>query len=299
MKQQPITEDSLNEADAMRLVRQMSGGRRMQQAESTEADGRRAVLTRTVENEVIPRLLMACRTLQPTATAPMLPIQADPLGAEQVDRLVALVLAGGEAEATDYVASIHEAGTPTESLFLDLLAPTARHLGRMWEDDTCTFSDVTMGLIRLGNVMRLLSRAFADAYNPDRKGPSALLVQMPGEQHGFGLAMVVQFFRRAGWNVRQEPVVSSADLVALVRQGWFGIVGISVACSDRIDALAAEISAIRMHSRNRAIGVMVGGPPFLAHPQLAAMVGADATAIDGRQAVRQAHSLLALSARDR
>jgi methanogenic corrinoid protein MtbC1 len=39
---------------------------------------------------------------------------------------------------------------------------------------------------------------------------------------------------------------------------------------------------------------MVGGPVFLAHPELVAMVGADATAADGRQAVQQAQRLLML-----
>ena len=39
---------------------------------------------------------------------------------------------------------------------------------------------------------------------------------------------------------------------------------------------------------------MVGGPVFVAHPELAAYVGADGTATDGRQAVLQAESLLAL-----
>jgi methanogenic corrinoid protein MtbC1 len=39
---------------------------------------------------------------------------------------------------------------------------------------------------------------------------------------------------------------------------------------------------------------MVGGKVFLEHPELAALVGADATAYDARQACAQAESLLAL-----
>ncbi len=187
---------------------------------------------------------------------------------------------------------------PVESLFLSLLTPTARRLGVMWEEDTCDFSDVTLGVLRLRNVMRLLSRAFSGDYDTGLSGPSALLAQMPGEQHGLGLAMVVQFFRRAGWHVREEPVVTSADLIGIVRNQWFGVIGLSVACSDRLEALATDIRAIRRHSRNPAIGILVGGPPFIAHPQLATMVGADATAVDGRQAVLQAQSLLSLLARD-
>jgi hypothetical protein len=41
---------------------------------------------------------------------------------------------------------------------------------------------------------------------------------------------------------------------------------------------------------------MVGGPAFNDHPELVALVGADATAVDGRQAALQAEALLAMRA---
>ena len=291
MRQLPTIDESCD-VDTGVLVRRLSDDRRSRPV--APRGGPRAVLTRTVHDEVIPRLLMA-RLPQPLARAAA---QQEQPRAEQVDQLVNMVLQGTQTEVTAYVEMMRDSGVPTESLLLDLLTPCARTLGQMWEDDTCTFSDVTLGLVRLANVMRLLGHAFSGDCEQQRAGPSALLVQMPGEQHGFGLAMVAQFFRRAGWNVRQEPMVTSADLIGLVQNHWFGITGISVACSDRIEALAADIRAIRRHSRNRSIGVMVGGPPFLAHPQLANMVGADATAADARQAVRQAQNLISLLARD-
>ncbi len=295
MRSQPITEDIWTEAEAMRLVRGLSGAlRRHTRPPADPAELRHNVLQRTVEDEVIPRLLMARR---PQKAARARAEAAHP-SSEQVSHLVSLVLDADQAKATAYVEAMQDCGVSVESLFLELLTPAARQLGEMWKEDTCTFSDVTMGVMRLGNVMRLLSRAFGGDYEPGLSLPSILLVQMPGEQHGFGLAMVAQFFRQAAWNVRQSPMATSSDLVALVREHWFGIIGISVACSDRLETLAADIAAIRKNSRNRAIGVMVGGPPFLSHPQLAAMVGADATALDGRQAVRQALSLVSLQARE-
>jgi methanogenic corrinoid protein MtbC1 len=39
---------------------------------------------------------------------------------------------------------------------------------------------------------------------------------------------------------------------------------------------------------------MVGGPVFGAHPEFAALLGADATASDGREAVLRANALMAL-----
>jgi methanogenic corrinoid protein MtbC1 len=44
---------------------------------------------------------------------------------------------------------------------------------------------------------------------------------------------------------------------------------------------------------------MVGGPPFIQHPLLAEMVGADGTASDGQLAVKQAEKLVSHQARAR
>ncbi len=72
------------------------------------------------------------------------------------------------------------------------------------------------------------------------------------------------------------------------------MVGFSLTCDSRIEALAALIHDIRRATRNPSIGVMVGGLPFAERPELSALVGADATATDGQQAVLKAETLLAL-----
>jgi MerR family transcriptional regulator, light-induced transcriptional regulator len=66
---------------------------------------------------------------------------------------------------------------------------------------------------------------------------------------------------------------------------------LSVGSEARLDQLAATICAIRRESRNRAIGVLVGGPILVEKPELAVMVGADATAADGPQAVLRAEHI--------
>ena len=146
-------------------------------------------------------------------------------------------------------------------------------------------------------LVRELSPAFCDAAQPQYQTRRALLVPAHGEQHTFGLYMVAEFLRRAGWDVAAGPVASTAEMLVLLRDQWYAVVGISVSCDVRLEGLAAAIHAIRRASRNRGIGVMVGGPAFLERPELAALVGADASAVDGRQAALQAESLLALAAR--
>jgi methanogenic corrinoid protein MtbC1 len=253
---------------------------------------RATLLTRTIEQEIVPRLVLARNALPDHGTAAAVP---PPEPQDAVD-LARLVMAADPTEAAAFVEAIHSRGTPLDSVLLDVLAPTARRLGELWTEDLCDFAQVTMGLWRLHQLMRTLSAGIDHPTLYRENDRQALLVPVPGEQHTFGLAMVADFFRRAGWTVWSEPLASSNDLVGIVRSEWFALVGFSVSSASRLDVLAASIRRVRRASRNPAVNIMVGGPAFIDHPELVALVGADATAVDGRQAALQAEALLALRA---
>lgn len=262
-------------------------------ARSDEVSCRLARLARTIEVEIVPRLVLARRAgpvLEPPTVAWM-------PTAQDVGELAALVLAADPAMASSHVEAMRVRGASIETLYLDLLAPTARHLGDLWEADLCDFTQVTIGLCRLQQVLRELSHAFHSEMAQPVLGRRVLLIPVPGEQHSFGLFMVAEFFRRAGWDVCGTEVDTRQDLVRTMRDQSFAVVGFSASCGTRLDLLAASIRAARRASRNRGVGVMVGGPLFTGHPELVAHVGADATARDARQAPLQAQNLLSLLTR--
>jgi methanogenic corrinoid protein MtbC1 len=253
---------------------------------------RATVLTRTIELEIVPRLVLA-RNAAPDLAAPA----AGPLPTpEDADTLAGLVVSGNPAEATAFIEQLQDRGTPLDAVYLDVLAPAARRLGELWTDDRCDFAQVTMGLWRLHQLMRDLGAGIDRPLVHRENDRQALLVPVPGEQHTFGLAMVADFFRRAGWSVWSEPLASSNDLVGIARSEWFAVIGFSVSSASRMETLATSIRRVRRASRNPAVSIMVGGPAFIDQPELVALVGADATAVDGRQAALQAEALLALRA---
>ena len=266
-----------SEGDALGVARQQGLRARDQR--------RRAILTRTVQLDVIPRLVVA--HVGVTVPAPTLAVAP-----AHVAELVELVLARGEPAAIAYVEAMRDRGAAAESLYLDLLAPAARRLGVMWEEDTCDFTEVTVGLWRLQSAMRELSPSFLDHPAGRTSGPRILLVPLPGESHTFGLSMVYEFFRRAGWNAWSGPVSDSAELAAMVRSERVDVIGFSLSCDERLETVYSEIRAVRRASLNPGLSVMVGGPPFVGNPLLAAQLGADGTATDGQQAVAQAQALV-------
>jgi len=259
--------------------------------ESAQSEARMARLLRTIEGEIVPRLLLARRAAQSTAAADAgagrRPDEAD------VTELVRLLLAHDVGVASAYVESVRQWGASFESVCLCLLAPAARELGLLWEADECDFMQVTVGLCRLHQLLRELSPAFRIESVEPRIERNILLTPVPGDQHTFGITLVAQFLRRAGWQVWSEFSGSTEELLELVRTHWFVAVGLSVGSETRVDDLPRVIQAVRHASRNRSVGILVGGPLLVARPELADLIGADATAMDGPMAVQRAEHMCA------
>jgi methanogenic corrinoid protein MtbC1 len=258
-------------------------------------DGPRPWLRRTIETEIVPRLMLAHRPRG--IGAPCLDEgDTDVLDLDDVERLARLVLDDDDDACAGFVSALRERGIGLEQLYLELIAPAARRLGVMWETDDCDFAQVTLGLWRLQNLMFDLSPQVPAARTP-RTGPPrrALLAAVPGSQHTLGLLMVSEFFRVAGWEVWSDPCASAGDLTALVRSEWFDLVGLSVGSDGHVEALASLILTLRGASRNPDVAVMVGGAILAGRPELASEVAADLAAADAREAVERADALFASS----
>lgn len=248
-----------------------------------------ATLVRTIEGEIVPRMIVGRRTTVRSSTSlrsSSAPRRA--LDQEDVQELTRLLIDHDAAIAASYVEAIHHEGASMKSICLGLLAPAARELGWLWEQDRADFVQVTVGLCRLHEVLRGLSRTLRIDRSAPERGQSVLLVPSPGEQHTFGLLMVAEFFRRAGWEVATEYPARIDELLALVNAERYTLVGLTVGCEDRLDGLSGRIAQIRRASRNKGVGILVGGRVFVDNPDLAARVGADATARDAGEVAQQA-----------
>lgn len=253
---------------------------------------RLARIVRTIEADIVPRLVRAHRLPEapaPVAAPVVAPVLAQP---DDVAEFVRLVLGADDNAWQTHLDAMAASGMAVEELYIGVMGPAAAELGRMWEQDSCSWTDVTVGVGRMQRSMRLLSPAFGHEVAQPADGRRVLLLPAPGEQHTFGLSIVAEFFRSAGWEVVGDSEARASDPAALVRAEWFDVVGISVGNEARLDWLRSGIEAVRKASRNHAIGVMVGGPVLVADPSRAQLVGADGTATDGREALLVAGRLL-------
>lgn len=249
-----------------------------------------ARLMKTIEGEIIPRLLLALQSA-PGANAPE-GVAVSEAGVDDVEEFARLVTTHDVSVASAYVHAMLTRGVSLEKIYLDLLAPAARLLGEWWKDDLRDFTEVTSGLCRMHQLLHEFSPVFLTDAQAAVPNKCVLLVPMPGEQHSFGLIMVAEFFRRDGWDVADLHPSTAEDLLVMVRRHWFAVVGVSLSCESRLGEMPGLIAAIRASSRNRGLGVMVGGQPFIGHPERVSRVGADCTASDGRCAALEADRLV-------
>jgi MerR family transcriptional regulator, light-induced transcriptional regulator len=253
-------------------------------------------LVELIEGEIIPRLLVAHRRETLVQIAPLSASGLDPALERISDRDIALFADMALDQQAHilirHVDAMLDRGVSVETILIDLLAPVARALGEQWERDEVDFIEVTMGLWRLQEIVHDLAARVPGVAPDPESDRRALFALMPGDQHCFGTLLIDECFRRRGWSTQCLTAATEAQLIAVVEERWFELIGLTVPTDHHIDALPRLIGALRKASRNPHVGVLVGGHLFNGNPELVVRVGADATAPDARQAVERAEQLL-------
>jgi methanogenic corrinoid protein MtbC1 len=244
----------------------------------------------SISTQIIPQIGFALRSMSFANTASLVKIAA-PTEPFEVQQFTRLVLGTDETATRAFVENLIAKGAPTDLIFLNLLAPSAQLLGEMWEADTTDFANVTLAVSHLQRILRHLGESYLVVEEAPRSG-AALLTTTSGEQHSFGLAMVAELFRHGGWDICTGPFASHHEMSSMVADRWFDVVGFSVTSDRRLDELKRDIHDVRRDSRNRHIGIILGGPMMLNHPELVSSLGADISSTDGATAPQLARELV-------
>jgi methanogenic corrinoid protein MtbC1 len=251
-----------------------------------------ALLLRVIEGEIIPRLLLA-HNGPPQDTDAVPQIHTPLASALDIEAFARLVLNSEPGEIADNIQGLIEQGALLQQIYLDLLAPVARLLGIYWQEDRCTFTDVTLGLSRLHFVVHELGRRSREALSRSAAHRAAFFAPAPGEQHTFGLAILEELFQHAGWRTASDHGGAATSVTRALASEAMDLVGFSVGCERFLDPLSALIAQLRSSSRNRDVVVMLGGRVFADHPDLGANLGADSVLREGDDAVGVAEQLVA------
>ena len=241
-------------------------------------------LVKTIEGNILPLIIEQHLDSSIPSQLPVKQI----IDQKAVDDLTALVLQEDARVSVDYVKEINAYGTTLEDIYLLLLTPVARKLGAMWEDDQSSFTEVTIGLWRIKQLMYDLSPIFQQYSEQGKIGSSIMLVPLPGSQHNLGLFMVSEFFAKAGWRIWGELAATEEEIVSMAANEWFDIVGLSASVREQFPQLKELIKSIKAKSKNPHVGIIIGSPVFNQFPELIDDLGADMVGMDAEDALEKA-----------
>jgi methanogenic corrinoid protein MtbC1 len=231
-----------------------------------------AKLRQIVGAEVLPQLLRLSRA------------NASP---GEAAKLARLLVAGHEDAFRREIAERLASGTRPLAVMTAVLAPVARELGNLWDNDDCDLIDMQRAT---GALKRWTGEIGAEAGAPtSARSPSILLQVVPGEKHTLGVDIAEALFRSAGWRVaRGEACGFRADLAGQ----WRDVIGFSLSCDRNVESLKKAIAEAREASRNPRLLVLVGGPIFVESLGLATNLGADFCACMEEMPVQASNALL-------
>jgi methanogenic corrinoid protein MtbC1 len=178
-------------------------------------------------------------------------------------------------------------GTPPLTVMTGILAPVARELGVLWDNDDCDLIDMQRAA---GALKRWIGEIGSWAgERTSERSPSILVQVAPGETHTLGADMAEALFRGSGWSVAKGNTRGPrADLA----KHWRDVIGFSLSCDRHIEALRKAIAEAREASLNPKLLVLVGGPIFVERHGLAINLGADFCACTAELAVQAPQALL-------
>ena len=243
----------------------------------------RESLVEIIQQQILPRLLNAQQ---------FLPASGNDAGYDAALDWQAEVLAfadfciQGKADAADAIVDrLIGLGLGTDRIFLDLITPAARHLGVLWEQDRCDFTQVTCGLAQMHLTTYRIGYEFQAGPHAEGQIDRVMLACAPGSQHFLGLTIVADFFRKTGAEVVLEISSTENELLRAAANEWFDVIGLSVAIETQLPTLPSLVSQLRASSGNPQVRIVLGGPIFLIQDLRPEQLGADAISTDARDAV--------------
>jgi methanogenic corrinoid protein MtbC1 len=201
------------------------------------------------------------------------------------------LLGGYRQAAARVLFEAAERGEPVRRLYLEVLQPALREVGRLWQMRKISVAQEHFCSVATQIIMtQLQPREFA----AERRDGSLVATCVSGELHEVGVRMVSDFFEMAGWDAYLCGAnTPHAAVVQAVVDRAADVLAVSATMGYQLHLVKELIAQVRADPRCARVRVLVGGRPFCVDPALSRTVGADGMAADADAAVALAEHWLA------
>lgn len=238
------------------FVRLIESSRRLLGQSKTATEAEISNLSLLIDREIIPRLQMTF----PSPTPEVEEVVATTRPEYDVEAFVTVLRSGEVEEAFTFIEDLRDSDHDLIEIYRYLLGPAAQRLGEMWENDECNFADVTIAITKMRHMAIATAPLFPiHSFDDGVEAPSILITTVPGEQHTMGLHLAVESFRSEGWNVWSGMPRSTSELVNLVAQEHYDVIGLSISADRNLPVVAEAIVDARRASINDGVKIVIGG----------------------------------------
>lgn len=212
------------------------------------------------------------------------PLQADYINAR---KYLDIILSGDRKQAVDFILSIVSDHASIKNIYLNILQPVQREIGRLWQTSQIT---VAQEHYSTSITQLTISQLYPYIFSQSDKSKKLISTCVSGELHEIGLRMLSDIFELEGWNTWYLGAnMPNKDIVNIIHEISPDIIAISVTMTYHLNQVKELIGSIKNSGIKTPI--MVGGYPFIYDKELWRHVGADATSVDAISALATANRL--------
>ena len=197
------------------------------------------------------------------------------------ERLEHRLVAGDARGSWSVIEAALAAGAELDEVYLDIVAPALRTIGRRWAEGTLDVAVEHRASVITG---RLLGRLGPRFHRRGRSRGTVVLGAPAGEHHALPLALLADVVRGRGWDVSDlgadVPARSFARTAAATQQ--LRMVGVSISTPESMRAGEETIAALR--GALNGVPILAGGHAVVDEAHARA-IGADGWAPHGRAVV--------------
>ena len=180
-----------------------------------------------------------------------------------IDKAQVVLLADASLQSLEETRKVivgwQRQGLSLTQIYIAGIAESAKVLGEHWLSDRLSFAECTIGFSRLHQMLHDYSAEFVTEGRLEPNGFSLLLMTEPGTQHGLGVFMLSEFFKRAGWNVTLVNPMDIADFKLNFQSDWFDAVGLSLSTERHLTEIQSVLPELIAGCVNASLHVFLGG----------------------------------------
>jgi methanogenic corrinoid protein MtbC1 len=216
--------------------------------------------------------------------------EQQPLLPRQAIRYLEFVLDRRPEEARALIGAILEGKGGVQEIYLHVLQPALRELGRRWETGEV---DVSEEHYCSEITQSIMAEVMAGVSQPGKNASVFIGFSVSGELHDIGVHKLTDFLAVEGWRaIFLGNNLPTPSILKSIRHHRADVIGISAAMPYHVNPVASLIQVIRSSTLPPSLKIVVGGRVFNQEPELWRRVGADGYASDAARAIEVISGLL-------